>query len=309
MSVMVEDLAFDSENGVEVPVRVYRGNPNADVAAGPVLVYFHGEHYVLGKLDTHDWICRSLAALACVSVVLVDYRQPPEEPFPAAFDDAYRAVCWVAGGGLGKVPESICVGGDSAGGGLAVACCLRARDDEDGPQISLQVLFYPWLDLRPESPTMEGQDVPFLADLDWFRSVYAPNDEEEGSDDEDKALNPPEHPMVDGKPWFEDARASPLLAKSFEDLPAAFIAYAADDPLAGESIRLAERMNAEVGHQGVHTLRFDGPLGHGFAKKKDTSQAHTTLSSAAAFLSAVLRAPMSPKISKSQSRSQDDADL
>lgn len=302
MSVVVEDLGFESEEGIEVPVRVFRGNPNTDVAAGPVLVYFHGESYVLGTLDSHDWICRSLAALASVSVVSVGYRQPPEDPFPAAFEDAYRAVCWVADGGLGKVPASVCVGGDSAGGGIALACCLKAKREE-GPHIALQVLFYPWLDLRPENPTMEGEDIPFLADLDWFRSVYAPPHEDDVSgDDDEAALNPPDHPLVDGRPWFEDPRASPILAESFKDLPAAFIAYAADDPLAGEAERLAARMLKEAGHEAVHTLHLEGPLGHGFVKRRDKPQAHTVLSAAAAFVSAALRAPISTGSGKSPSK-------
>jgi len=311
LNVVVEDLSFESERGVEVPVRVFKGNPNADVATGPVLVYFHGDGYVLGDLESHDWICRSLAALASVSVVAVGYRQPPEDPFPAAFEDAYRAVCWVSSGGLGKVPDSVCVGGDSAGGGLALACCLKARDEESGPDIDLQVLFYPWLDLRPDGPTMQNpkmtaKDIPVLADFDWFREVYAPphqdtgSEEEEGGDAADAAVA--QHPLVEGRPWFEDLRASPLLAPSLAELPAAFIAYAADDPLSGEAILLAERLAKEVGHEGVHTLHLDGPLGHGFARRQGESQAHTALSAAAAFLSAALRAPTSPALEKSLTR-------
>lgn len=304
MSVAVEDLGFEGDGGIEVPVRCYRGNPSTDVASVPVLVYFHGEGHVLGDLETHDWICRSLAALARVSVVAVGYRRAPEAPFPAAFNDAYGAITWIAGGGLGKVPASICVGGDGSGAGLALACSLKARDDEKAPEIQLQILFYPWTDLRPEAPTMEGDDIPFLADLDWFRTVYAPpHDDEPGDESEDDAeLNPPDHPLVDGRPWFEDFRASPILGESFVDLPAAFIAYAEDDPLACESVRLAQRLRSEVGHDGVHTLQLAGPLGHGFAKRRDQPQAHTALSAAAAFASAALRAPMSPGMGKPSSR-------
>jgi len=299
MAVQAEDLGFEADDGVEIPVRCYIGDPGADVASVPVLLYFHGEGYVLGGLDTHDWICRSLAALARVSVVSVGYRRPPEAVFPTAFEDAYRAVRWVAEGGLGKVPPNICVGGDDSGAGLALACALRARDDDQGPTIDLQVLFYPWIDTRPESTTFEGEDIPFLADLDWYRSVYAPphvddgEESNEDNDDPDAEVEPPAHPEINGRPWFEDLRVSPLLASSLKDLPAAFIGYAEDDPLAGESEQLADRLRSEVGHEAVHTLHVAGPLGHGFVKRADTPQAHTMLSAAAAFISAALRAPSS----------------
>jgi len=299
-AVEVRDLSFES-GGVRVAARLYDAaapaGDAADAAALPVLVFFHGGGYVAGGLDTHDWICRSLAALARAAVVSVDYRRAPEARFPAAFDDAYAALRWVADGGLGHRPARLGVAGDSNGAALALACCLKARDDPQGPKIDLQVLFYPWADLRPDGPSMqEGRDVPLLADMDWNRGAYAPPHPDPPAEEvDDDPAGGPEHPLgEDGRPWFEDPRASPLLARSFAGLPTAFLAYASTDGLAGESLRLAERMRREVAEDAVHTLHIDGPLGHGFAKHADLSQAHVAVSAAAAFASAALRPPTSP---------------
>jgi len=294
--VKVKDFTFDGPAENKVPVRCYSG------AEGPrpVVVFFHGEGYVTGDYDTHEWMCRSLAALARVTIVTVDYRRAPEHKFPAAFEDAYAAVCWVAEGGMGDAPPSLAVAGDSNGAAMAMACCLKARDhtgEEPGPEIQVQTLFYPWMDLRPDSPAMQAEDtdVEFLAGMDWNRSVYAPPFTDPPEDSDEESSPEPAHPLgEDGRPWFEDWRASPLLAESLADLPPAFIAYASDDPLAEESVRLADRLRSECGPEAVHTLHLQGPLGHGFAKQSEKPQAHAAVSAAAAFLSASLRAPMSP---------------
>lgn len=288
-SVAVEDVSFEGANAEQVAVRCYSGAPGA-AAAAPVLLFFHGEGYVMGDFDTHEWMCRTIAAMARVTVAAVDYRRAPEAIFPAAFDDAYRAVCWVAEGGLGQPPPSVSVAGDSNGAALALACCLKARDAQ-GPEIKVQILFYPWLDLRPDAPSMQAEsDIAFLADLDWFRSVYAPPFEDPQESGEEGSEAPPQHPLVDGRPWFEDFRASPILAESLADLPPAFIVHADDDPLACDSLRLAERLRAEAGDEAVHTMFLEGPLGHGFAKRADHQQAHITIAAAAAFTSAAVRA-------------------
>merc|ERR1712216_545685 len=146
----------------------------------PVLVYFHGEGFVMGTLETHDWLCRTLAGAACgVSIIAIHYRQPPEHRFPAAFEDAYGALRWVAEGNMakGKPPMRVAVAGDSAGGGIAAACCLRARSDPEGPKIELQVLLYPWLDLRPDSAAVKvggACDWVTRIELEWLRNAYAP---------------------------------------------------------------------------------------------------------------------------------------
>lgn len=285
----------------------------------PVLVYFHGENFCTGDLDTHDWLCRSFAALAGVQVLAVDYRRAPEHPFPAAAEDAWAAVTWVASGGLGFSPPSLVVAGDSAGGGLAVGCCVRARDEavaglEGTPTIAAQVLFYPWMDLRPEAPSLQAGDhddrfIELLEDMEEGRGWYEPPDVfeepppdppagqpfesapaagDEGSAAAVSSTAKPE--KADDKKWYEDLRASPLLASSFAGLPPAFLAYASDDPFAKDSVLFAGRMRTEAGPGRCHTQCIRATLGHGFIKDRHRPEAQTTASAAAAFASATLRA-------------------
>ena len=135
-----------------IPVRVYR--PAGD-APKPVIVYFHGGGWVLGSLDTHDGTCRRLADGADAVVVSVDYRMGPEERFPAAVDDSYAALQWVAANAaeLGADPDRLVVAGDSAGGNLAAVMTQLARGG--GPAIRFQLLVYPVTDHEFTSVSME----------------------------------------------------------------------------------------------------------------------------------------------------------
>jgi acetyl esterase/lipase len=137
----VRDLTIPGPGG-DLPIRVYR--PAVETPA-PALVFYHGGGWVLGTLDSADDLCRRFARRANCIVVSVDYRLAPEAPFPAAADDAYAALEWVAEDGtstVGAVPDRLAVAGTSAGGNLAAATALRARD-EGGPSITQQVLCYP----------------------------------------------------------------------------------------------------------------------------------------------------------------------
>src|SRR6476661_2440847 len=111
-----------------ITVRVYRP---AGVAPKPVIVYYHGGGWVLGSLETHDGTCRRLADGADAVVVSVDYRMGPEDRFPAAVDDSYAALRWVAehASELGGDADRLVVAGDSAGGNLAAVMSQLARDD------------------------------------------------------------------------------------------------------------------------------------------------------------------------------------
>ncbi|MEV1245626.1 alpha/beta hydrolase [Nonomuraea sp. NPDC050022] len=131
----------------DVPVRIYR--PRHPQGA---IVWLHGGGFVMGDLNTeHPWAAR-LAAVSGAVVVSVGYRLAPENRFPAALDDVYAALTWTAKNAaeLGGDPERIAVGGHSAGGGLATAVALRARD-EQGPPIRFQLLNQPGLDDRQET--------------------------------------------------------------------------------------------------------------------------------------------------------------
>lgn len=148
-------------SGREIPARLYRPT---DRKAAPVIVYFHGGGWCLGTLDTHDNLCRHIAQMTGMNVCSVDYRLAPEHVFPAALDDAYAATRWVADHAqeLSCDAQALTVAGDSAGGNLAIATCLRAKEDH-WAGISQQLLFYPVCDARmnTESYAMFGQ-IPLL---------------------------------------------------------------------------------------------------------------------------------------------------
>ena len=135
----VESFSVKARDGYDIPVRLYA--PTG--VKLPVLVYFHGGGFTIGSIATHDALCRRLGHLAGCAVLSVDYRLAPEHKFPAAQDDAWDAVQWVAreGASVGLDTARIAVGGDSAGGTLSAVCAILARDA--GLALSLQLLFYP----------------------------------------------------------------------------------------------------------------------------------------------------------------------
>src|SRR5580698_1108974 len=122
----VTDLTIPGPAG-ELPLRLYRPAGEGPL---PVLLYFFGGGWVLGSIDTSDGVCRRLANACGALVAVVGYRLAPEHPFPAASDDCYAALCWIAGHAdeIGADPTRLAVGGDSAGGNLAAGVALRARD-------------------------------------------------------------------------------------------------------------------------------------------------------------------------------------
>jgi acetyl esterase len=225
-----------------IPVRVYRGAGTADMGPLPVHVYYHGGGWVLGDLDSHDWVCRRIATAAQCAVVSVDYRMAPEHVFPAAYDDSLAALKWTAAEAamLRIDPSRISVGGDSAGGNLAAAMAIACRDGH-GPKLKAQILVYPAVDL-----SMSGdyygrytKDLILTDDtMRWFIDLYIP----------DKAQR---------KDW----RASPLLAGSLADLPPALVLLAGFDPLCAEGEVYAQKLEA-AGCK-VTVTRYPGQL-HGF---------------------------------------------
>ncbi|MEU3483881.1 alpha/beta hydrolase [Streptomyces sp. NPDC033754] len=157
----VEDHTVSRPAGPDVPVRVYRPH-----GAQGAIVWMHGGGGVFGDLDTeHPWAAR-VAGLSGAVVISVGYRLAPEDPFPAALDDAYAVLVWAAGHAdeLGTDPARIAVGGHSAGANLAAAAALRARD-EQGPAIRFQLLNQPGLDDRQETWSARN-----FTDTPWFNS-------------------------------------------------------------------------------------------------------------------------------------------
>ncbi len=127
--------------GGTIPARSYR--PSRDVGLG-LVVYFHGGGWVLGSVESHDTICRSLANASGAVVLNVGYRCAPEAKFPTAVDDAWAALGWAHANAatLGADANRLAVAGDSAGGNLAAICAQIARD-AGGPALRFQLLVYP----------------------------------------------------------------------------------------------------------------------------------------------------------------------
>jgi acetyl esterase len=223
----------------EIPVRMYRPASGGPL---PVLVYFHGGGWVLGDLESCDAACRALANLAQCLVISVAYRLAPEHTFPAAVQDAYAATQWAME--MAEVfqgdPARVAVGGESAGGNLAAAVALMARDS--GTRLPIyQVLVYPAMDDAFDTPSYQQYaETSTLSreEMRWFWRQYLP--------DEAAGANP---------------YASPLRADDLRGLPPALILTAEYDPLRDEGEAYGRRLQAA----GVPVIvsRYDGMV-HGF---------------------------------------------
>ena len=225
-------------------VRLYAPRIAAEGRPLPALIYFHGGGWVFGNLDTHDAICRILADRAGCRVVSVDYRLAPEHKFPAGFYDCTQATRWVAANAaeLGIDPKRIAVGGDSAGGNLAAAIAIAARE-AGGPAIALQLLLYPGTDMAGETESKRLFAKGYLLTAEAMkrsRSHYLNN-------------------MDEAADW----RASPLRAASHADLPPAFVLTAEFDPLRDEGKAFADAL-AGAGVPVTYKC-YPGML-HGFAR-------------------------------------------
>lgn len=223
----------------ELDARLYRPLDRADL---PLLVFFHGGGFVIGTLDTHDNLCRSLAAQSGAAVVSVAYRLAPEAKFPAAPQDCYRATCDLVARAaeLGVDASRLAVAGDSAGANLAIAVC-RLAAEAGGPRISHQCLFYPVTDGACDSASYEAfADGYFLSRtaMQWFWSLY-----------------------LDSPGQVADPLASPLRAASLAGLPATTLLTAEFDPLRDEGEAFAQRLR-DAGVE-VRLQRCAGMI-HGF---------------------------------------------
>ena len=204
--------------------RLYRpaGEPSGP---RPGLVYFHGGGLVAGDLDTHDVLCRSLAAGSGCRILAVDYRRPPEHRFPAATDDAEAALAEALDGAaaFGLDPARVAVGGDSAGATLAVvaAAALRGRP---GPGPALQLLLCPVLDVAPGTDSRRAFASGHLLDAEMMARDLADYLPEAA----DRA----------------DPRLSPLRIADLAGLPPALVHTAAFDPLRDEGALFAGRLAA-----------------------------------------------------------------
>jgi len=138
----------------EVPIRIYRPRQPSD-GLRPALLEIHGGGFLFGDIEMMDPWCQQVSAEVDAVVVSVGYRLAPEHPFPAGLEDCYAALCWLSSHAedLGVDAARIAVGGQSAGGGLAAATALLARD-RSGPSICFQLLEIPELDDRLDTPSI-----------------------------------------------------------------------------------------------------------------------------------------------------------
>jgi acetyl esterase len=226
-------------DGGTIPVRVYRPSEARDL---PAVVYFHGGGWVIGDLDHSDEVCRWITRQGGVVVVNVDYRLAPEHRFPVAAQDSYAATAWVRDNAdlLGVAPGSIAVAGSSAGGNLAAAVALLARD-AGAPSLAAQVLVYPVLDDACDSPSYVEFAEGFIVDAEdmrWYWRQY---------------LNGPDDAT--------DPRACPMAAPDLTGLPPTLVITAECDPVRDDGERYAQRLR----QAGVATTasRYPGTL-HGF---------------------------------------------
>jgi acetyl esterase len=209
-----------------VPVRHYRPKSATEGEPLPALMYYHGGGWVIGDLDSHDVVCRTLANAGRCAVFSVEYRKAPEAPFPAAVEDCFAATGFVASNAARFAIDAarLAVGGDSAGGNLASVMTLIARD-AGSPAISFQLLIYPATDQQLQFPSIERNGEGYLLTkqgMHYFRGHYLPRSED----------------------WL-DWRASPLLAKSLAGLPPALVLTAGYDPLVDEGRAYADRLARE----------------------------------------------------------------
>jgi acetyl esterase len=257
-SVQVDHVSMPGPGG-ELALHVYRPltYPAAEQSSRPFaypaaeqsdgllggLVFFPGGGFVVGELSGHDALCRQLAHGAHCVVVSVDYRLAPEQPFPAAVDDAYAAACFVheQADQFGIEHRRLAVGGYTAGAALATAVARLAKERRN-PALAFQLLIHPITDLRSfDTPSYleHAERAPLTrATLMWCASQYARSDAERA-----------------------DPRCSPLAAKNLIGLPPALIITAEYDPLRDEAEAYASALR--LAHVPVTLSRYAGMV-HGF---------------------------------------------
>jgi acetyl esterase len=223
-AVEIEDrLVPGWEGDPEVGVRVYR--PKERVGPTPGILMIHGGGFIIGSVEAEQGGAVKAALSTGAVVVSVEYRLAPEHPYPAALHDCYSALRFLAdeADGLGIDGQRLAVLGTSAGGGLAAATALLARD-LGGPALCFQMLHIPELDDRLETPSMRA----FIDTPMWSRPLAVQSW---------RAYLGPEADPDDVSPYAAPARAADL-----SGLPPAYISTAENDPLRDEGILYGLRL-------------------------------------------------------------------
>jgi acetyl esterase/lipase len=256
--VTIADHEVPVPDGTVVPVRTYAPEAAAPAGGRPALLDIHGGGFVVGSIEIEHGFAVQVAREIGALVAVVEYRLAPEHPFPAGLEDCYAALAWLhtEAGALGIDPARIAVGGQSAGGGLAAATALLARD-RGGPPLCFQFLGIPELDHRLETTSMRTfVDTPMWhranAELSW-RYYLGP------------------------EPGEVSPYASPAIATDLSGLPPAYVTTMEFDPLRDEGILYALRMMEAGVSVELHT--FPGTFhGSAFVQTADVSRrAHAEL--------------------------------
>ncbi|MEK4628498.1 alpha/beta hydrolase fold domain-containing protein [Solibacillus sp. FSL R7-0682] len=219
----IQTTKIPMRDGHEIAIRIY--TPNGE-GPFPIIVYYHGGGWVLNDLETCHESCSHIAKETNHIVVSVAYRLAPEFKFPVPVYDAFDSFVWVSENAQtfnGDI-QNISVGGDSAGGNLAIAVCQLAHVDEKVLPITAQLLLYPVTDLSYSSNSYHEFKTGFGLDRDvmkWFGNYYIAND------------NDATNPLV-----------APVQLKDFSYLPPALIIAAENDVLRDEAILYGEKLKA-----------------------------------------------------------------
>jgi acetyl esterase len=222
-----------------IPVRLYNQSEHENKK---VIFFIHGGGFVFYNIDSHDYVCRRLCDMNDCVVISIDYRLAPEHSFPAAHDDVFQVIEYVAKNAakLGIDAQKIIVAGDSAGGNIA-ACASHHFRNHTQLKIAAQVLIYPWIDGKLQSNSIEKYSQGYLLTKEamiWFQQQYIPNVEDR--------LNP---------------LVSPIYHKEFNQLAPAFILTAEYDLLKEDGIVYAEKLKQ---HGNVVLYKDYPKLIHGF---------------------------------------------
>ena len=233
-------IQIPSEDGTTIRLTVYR--PDSIEGSAPCLVYFHGGGFCLEDAGyLHRYAAQYADGARCL-VVFVHYRTSDAAPFPVPFQDCYTTLRWVWDNvsSLGIDRARLAVGGDSAGGALAAACALRARD-EGGPHLCFQLLVYPVTDCRMETASMRDCTDSPLWNAGLNRKMWELYLRDGGA----------------GTPEY----AAPMLARSFSGLPPAYVEVEEFDCLHDEGAAYARAL--EAAGVDVHLEDVSGTF-HGF---------------------------------------------
>ena len=261
-------MSRPSAAGGPLRFRLYRPLGSTIQDELPVLLWLHGGGWTLGNIESCDVVCRELANMSGCAVLALAYRLAPEHPFPAAVNDCFFAINWIAEHAtkLGIDAHQLAVGGDSAGGNLAAVTALRCRD-ENGPALAFQLLIYPSTDQRGITPSHTRFADGYLLSQEsirFFQQCYLPQAND-----------------------YQDWRASPLLAPTLTGLPPALVLTASHDPLVDDAHAFATRL-ADAGVP-VQRHTYAGMIHGFFTLGKAFADANTAVKEAATSLRAAFR--------------------